>query len=64
VTRGLRKFHNFYSPNIRFRRECEMGGASSTHGTDEKCVQNFLLECLRGRDLSESQSLDRKIILN
>jgi hypothetical protein len=38
-----------------------MGRACSTHGRDEKCIQN-LSESLKGRDHSEDQGMDGKIL--
>jgi len=38
-------------------------GACSTHGRDEKSLQNFWLENPKGRDLSEDIGIGGKIIL-
>jgi hypothetical protein len=40
----------------------EMGGACSTHVGDEKCVQIFWLESLKGRGLSEDLGVDKRIL--
>jgi hypothetical protein len=40
------------------------GSCSSTHGRDEKRIQNFWLENLKGRDNSEDLGVDGKIILH
>jgi len=40
-----------------------MGGACSTHGKDEKCIQNFLSENLKRRDHEGEPAADRRIIL-
>jgi hypothetical protein len=39
-----------------------MGGARSTHGSDEKSIQ-FLIGNLKVRNLSEDLGVERKIIL-
>jgi hypothetical protein len=40
-----------------------MGRACTMHGGDEKCVQNFELGNLKGRDHSEDLGIDERIIL-
>jgi len=37
------ELHNFYasSDSIRMIKEDKIGGACSTDGRDEKCIQNF-----------------------
>jgi len=40
-----------------------MGGAYSTHGRDENCMQIFWLGNPNGRDHTENLGLDGKIIL-
>jgi hypothetical protein len=44
-------------------KENEMGGACSTNGRDEKCVQKFWSENLKGRDHLEDLGVDGRIIL-
>jgi hypothetical protein len=44
--------------------ENDVDGACCTHGRDEKCVQNFRLEFLKGRDHSEDvRGVGERIIL-
>jgi len=38
--------------------------ACNIHERDEKCIQNFWLEILKGRDHSEVLGIDEKIILD
>jgi hypothetical protein len=40
-----------------------MGGAFNTHGVDEKCIQYFWLEDVKGRGHLEDLGGDGKIIL-
>jgi hypothetical protein len=40
-----------------------MRGECSKHGREDKCTQYFVLENLKGRDHSEHQGIDGKIIL-
>jgi hypothetical protein len=50
----------YYDDKIK---ESAMGGACSAHGRDEKCVQKFWFESLKGRDNSEDLVVDGRIIL-
>jgi hypothetical protein len=43
-------------------KEGEIGGTSSMHWKDEKCIKNCL-ENLKGRDHSKDLGVDREIIL-
>jgi len=56
----------YISPNIRAIKpwEDEMGRTHSTYGRDEKSVQNFLVETLKGRGHAEDLGIDGKVILD
>jgi hypothetical protein len=40
-----------------------MGGACNMHGGDDKCIQHFLLESLKGREHSKYVGINGRIIL-
>jgi hypothetical protein len=44
-------------------KEDEIGGACSTHGRHENCIEFFWLENLKGRDHSEDLAIGGRIIL-
>jgi hypothetical protein len=62
------ELHNLYaSPNVI--RVIKLGrtrwaGACSTHGMDEKCIQNSGRKNLEGRDHAEDLGIDERIILD
>jgi hypothetical protein len=60
------QFHNLYSSSniIRVIKSTRIRwGTCSMCGRDEKCIQYFWLEKLKGRDHSEDLGIDGKIVL-
>jgi hypothetical protein len=52
--------HNYWGDKIK---EDEMGGACSTHRSDEKCIRDFGRKKPEGKGHSEDPGVGGKIIL-